>query len=760
MTSRYRTAGLRLSALLVAIAVAGCGTGPTPSPAVPITPALTPTLTPSPTASPRFIQTGALTTGRSSHTATILADGRVLIAGGYAGSDVVASAELYDPARGVFTLTGSMAHAREGHTATLLPDGRVLIAGGEAGSAAGYGDLASAELYDPRTGTFSPTGSMAEARWGHTANRLPDGRVLIGGGSSGGRDLASAELYDPKTGKFSRTGSLIGARSGHTATSLPDGRVLIAGGYAGDDLATVLATAELYDPTTGAFTSTGSMAFRRSGHAATLLADGEVLFTGGSGNSLGSTLSELYDPATGKFRSTGSMTMPRVSHSATLLPDGRVLIAGGWSSALSLLARVESPDRVDVGRPGLSIPPPTATAELYDPVAGTFSPIDSMATRRSGHTATLLGDGRVLIVGGQFLVPGGSSPELFELNPAPGTSATPTAVSHFSRTGSMTTVRGGQTAALLSDGRVLLIGGDDMGTTSAELFDPKTGTFTATGSTTSGRQAYATSPLLDGRVLVVGGISTSGMTAPAELYDPTTGQFTATGSLITSRLSPTATLLSDGRVLILGGGEGPGGLASAELFDPKTGQFSSTGSRSTANMGYTATLLADGRVLVAGGCEGNAEYCAATAAAELYDPATGKFSRTGSMSTARAYHTATLLLDGRVLIAGGDVTSTELYSPTVGKFWPGGEMTAVQSSSTATRLRDGRVLVTGGYAGQHVVDSAQLYDPATDSFSSAGSMTTGRSGHTATLLADGRVLIAGGADGQSGSLASAELYQP
>src|ERR1035437_6962667 len=130
------------------------------------------------------------------------------------------------------------------------------------------------------------------------------------------------------------------------------------------------------------------------------------------------------------------------------------------------------------------------------------------------------------------------------------------------------------------------------------------------------------------------------------------------------------------------------------------------------------------------------------------------------MSTARANHTATLLLDGRVLMAGGGDASTELYSPTVGKFWPGGSMTAVQSSSTATRLRDGRVLVTGGYADQHVVDSAQLYDPATNSFSSAGSMTTRRSGHTATLLADGRVLIAGGADGQSGSLASAELYQP
>ncbi|HEX7543244.1 MAG TPA: kelch repeat-containing protein [Candidatus Limnocylindrales bacterium] len=326
----------------------------------------------------QFGATGSMVVARSGQTATLLLDGRVLISGG--SSDNMA--ELYDPQTGAFSPTGSMNAVRlRLHTATLLQDGRVLIVGG-LDDTLDQNALASAELYDPTTGKFVPTASMAHARSGHTATLLADGRVLVVGGSGDQDSPATAEAYDPKTGQFSSAGSLARARSGQTATLLPGGRVLLVGGIGTGSVSDATSTsAELYDPKTGRFTATGSMATRRwSGHSATLLADGRVFVLGGNTSSIQEVPTasvELYDPGTGKFGAMSSMASARDTQTATLLADGRVLVAGGASGA----------------------------AELFDPRTAMFSvtgyPIVTPGGQLAGgQTATLLADGRVLIVGG------------------------------------------------------------------------------------------------------------------------------------------------------------------------------------------------------------------------------------------------------------------------------------------------------------------------------------------------------------------------
>ena len=347
---------------------------------------------PAPTPTPQSSPAGPMADGRQIHTVTELADGRILVAGGFTDVEVaLASAEVYDPSAEAFSPTGSMADARGLHTATRLADGRVLIAGGGPASwvSTAFPYLASAELYDPATGTFLPTGTMTMPREDHTATLLEDGRVLIvGGNDEGSHTTPTAELYDPSTGTFSPTGSLGTARGFHTATRLADGRVLIAGGdvAAWDDNGPFLASAEIYDPASGTFSPAGPLAEGRSHHAATLLPDGRVLVAGGVANGGSTSLAsaELFDPATGTFSPTGAMTDGRVYHTATVLSDGRVLVTGGCP----------------FGRVYANNPQFLKSAELYDPATGTFTPTGSMSFGRTWAEAMLLTGDRVLITGG------------------------------------------------------------------------------------------------------------------------------------------------------------------------------------------------------------------------------------------------------------------------------------------------------------------------------------------------------------------------
>ncbi len=328
---------------------------------------------------------------RRAHTATLLVDGRVLVAGGTTPTALVARAELYDPASRTWTATGAMGEARSGHTATLLPDGTVLVAGG-IGPGSIDASERSAEVYDPTTGRWTSTGAMTVSRTLHTATQLPDGTVLVAGGSgrtTNGAELASTEMFEPRAGGWRATGALLEARYGHTATVLGDGSVLVAGGVplGADHVAPVnqnLATAELYGPARRAWVAAGTMDGGRARHTATLLTDGSVLV-----GRYGPLVSpQLYDPVTRSWATTAESATVGFGSTATLLSDGWVLVVGGSDDA-------------------------HGAAELYDPDTGAWSTTTSLATARDGHTSTLLADGTVLVAGGTTGSDGDSA-ELFD----------------------------------------------------------------------------------------------------------------------------------------------------------------------------------------------------------------------------------------------------------------------------------------------------------------------------------------------------------
>ena len=594
----------------------------------------------------------------------------------------------------------------------------------------------------PLVGTFTRVGPMALQRIGEDilAVGLADGRVLVLGGQTGGndqRDIRKAEIFDPATGKFTATGTLHEAHGQLTSTTLlADGRVLIAGGWHPTGAGVASVGAEIYDPGTGEFTATGEMVMPRYGHTATLLDDGRVLIAGGdvtiSGHDSKRPPAELFDPESGTFSAIGPLAVDRLYHSATRLIDGRVLLAGG-----SLAQR---------------------DAEIFDPSTETFARVGDLAHGRSTHTATLLADGRVLIAGGngdeRRRDASLSSAELFD--PATAT---------FAETGALTTRRAGHDAARLRDGRVFVIGGYnyDGSPRGTEIYDPSTGRFVlgALDGWVGGRRSVA---LPDGNVLAVGGSLAGGYgevgPATAELFDPTgassvtipgsqppsSSPFQPVGAEIGERFGQSTTLLADGRVLIAGGHEldwsDPYGrpLASALIYDPRTGTISETGPLNTPRAHHAAALLADGRVLIAGGdgpgkttSDPNDLYDPLTSV-EIYDPKTGTFVTAAPLHVERgpSYGAgsdpvrplALTVGDGRVLIVGGVVgtygpqdVALEIYDPTTqtsetlprhcqaGAYWGGAGQV----------LDDGRALIECG-------EAAVIFDPETDKVTQASAV--------------------------------------
>lgn len=531
--------------------------------------------------------------------------------------------------------------------------------------------MASAEVYDPKTDSWETVGSLNVARFRQAATLLQGGncgpacgKVLVVGGSkvidSGQRvalssaepALSSAELYDPATRTWSRTGALSTGRWNHSATLLATGGVLVAGGqltHDGDHLGSsrkTVATAEIYDPASGTWATTASMAVARSGHTATRLGDGTVMVAGGwaespvIGSGEGLKSREIYDPdqTPPRWRSAGELITAQVRHSATLLGGtgcsganpatecGKVLIAGGGSP------------------------------ELYDPATGTSAPTTPPAHTRNGvyhrdGTATLLPSGTVVITGGECMC---RSAEVFD--PTSTASVSPPQIISVTPRSAQPTIK-----------TSVVIDGDALDGATKVTFGGTEAEFT---QVTNERIVAEAPPHAPGwaDVVVTGkeGATSLRHRAARFLYSSLSGTWVAADPLRDERVGHVATALLDGRVLVAGGWTN-----STEVYDPDADQWSRTDPLSVDRRGHTGTLLHDGRVLVVGGSESSGNTDLATA--ETYGPADGTWTTsTAVMSSPRTSHTATLLPSGHVLIVGGYYsfrgnytypTTVELYDP-------------------------------------------------------------------------------------------------
>jgi hypothetical protein len=699
----------------------------------------------------RWTRVADMNIGRTGHTATALANGTILVTGGTsminATTTYLNSGEIYDPVTNTWTLLTStnMGLGRVGHTATLMTAGanvnKVVIAGGRFGSSDYANTIAvfqasgSAGNFPGGTFSTSPV-NLNLARDRHTATCLNDGRILIAGGQGiTNETYQQAEIFDATTSSTStwsctKVGSLtLQQRLYHSATLLLDGKVLLAAGSQSAN------TAELFDPATGAFTATtgtlkgGYLAVNTGGryqHAATRLADGRVLFTGGQGGTtqgVGQS-AEVYDPGTGLFTNVTPMNAGRYFHSMVALPNGTVMALGG-------------------NVPNLSS---TNSTEIFDPAAnagaGAWTTVGSL-NGRSLTSAVRLNDGRVFLAGGQNAWQGSDA------------TTTPSTSQTISRT--------------------------------TQIFDPATGTWSAGANLATARWGHTSLLLPNGKVLMVGGTgpqTIGGQTnlASAELYDPATNTMTPAGTMANARLRHGMILLPNGKVLVVGGAVNGISSATCEIYDPTLNTWTATASMGEARFNIQP-ILVNGKVIVAGG--NSVTSTTASATVEVYDPAAGTWTTLNPLSQARDRAFAIALPNGRFALVGGRVLNPmfgstapagapvnglpgaiEIYDPALNGGLGGTvptqnaffkTQTWVQDSNGAILLSNGKLLLAGGTLTATTGGLTEIYDPATDTLTAGAPMSSGHgNGVMAVTLANGDVMLIGG----SNSDTLTQIYRP
>jgi N-acetylneuraminic acid mutarotase len=821
-----------------------------------------------------FAPTGGMNVPRWGHTATRLLDGRVLVTGGVNSASIAAgtvtnTAEIYDPATHTFTMTnGPMNSARFLHTATLLADGRVLIAGGgttvlPACILCFANSLTNtADVFDPATGLFTPTSSpLATARQLFTSTLLPNGQVLIAGGFTlAGSSLSSAEIFDPLSNAFRSAGNLTEARGLQVAALVSNGKVFIAGPDA---------TAELYDPAAGTFTATGSLVTATGALSAAVLPNGTVILPGGlvsgSGPSdVGVTAAQVYDPSTGSFILTGRLISGEGFYGLAPLLDGTILMTGGENGNQTVLDAEVYYSTAPLAPMAITSPAlaPAATGTPYTQILLEKGGVGTLTWTETGSLPAGMSFSNQGVLSGTPTV-AGSFPLTFTVtdssNPAKSasrnftlavvntplvfTSTTmPTALAGKPYTQTLPVAGGTQPYnGTVTNGTpppgLTLVGNVLIGTPSGTgnftftvtVTDSSTPTQTATQTLTIAVNTLVitTTALPSGIVGVPynATISTAGGTPPLSFSLATVafppglsmqqgalaGTPTQAGNFFFSETvvdssTPAQTATRNYEVTIAPSGtRAPANVTFVSQPQNSTGGQILTGSpirvhvTDANNAPITGTSVAisfngappcssavlSGTLNGITNGAGNAVFpdlsidrgqlgytlLASTGSASAISNAFNVegFCGTGSLATARALLNSVTLLNGKVLIAGGApafsnqavaFSSAELYDPVARSFTPVGSMHSGRSSISIALLQNGLVLVAGGFNGSANLSSAELFDPATNTFTLLpGSMITARGGGTATLLANGKVLITGGT-GNAGVLASAEIFDP